>query len=164
MAEEKKKRLTPIIIIVVIVLLLGLIGAGAYFMLVPKTEGATTEGGGGGAAKAPLSTTKNTNLAHIGEIYQLDQFIVNLLTQGGRRYLKTTIALEMSVPELRGELDIKRVLIRDIVIEILSSKSLEEVSTTRGKEKLKEEIAERINEFLLDGGIRNIFFIDFAVQ
>lgn len=167
MAEEqkpKKNKLILMIIITLIIIIL-LLGGAFYFMTKNSTEIEAPQDipqapqvNAGGALQT------NPNYIRVGSIYQLDQFIVNLLTQSGRRYLKTTIGLEMTKPELQNELNLKRAPIRDTIVEILSSKSLEEVSTTRGKEKLKEEIVQRINEFLVDGKIRNVFFIDFVIQ
>ena len=98
-------------------------------------------------------------------MYPLEQFIVNLVsTGGGKRYLKTSIALEMSIAEMQPELDSKVDILRDTIITILSDKTFEEIQTTRGKQKLKEEILARINEFLVDGRIVNVFFTDFVVQ
>ena len=107
----------------------------------------------------------NSSLLSVGPMYPLKQFIINLMSTGsGKRYLKTSIVLELSVAPLQQEVDTKNDVIRDVIITILSSKTLEEVQTTRGKQKLKEEIIERINEFLVDGRISNLFFTEFVVQ
>ncbi|CRF47642.1 Flagellar biosynthesis protein FliL, partial [Helicobacter heilmannii] len=58
----------------------------------------------------------------------------------------------------------KETAIKDTIIEILSSKSIEEISTLKGKNKLKEEIRNNINSFLIDGYVKNIFFTDFVIQ
>ena len=62
------------------------------------------------------------------------------------------------------ELDTKKPAIRDTMISVLSSKTFEEISTAKGKENLKNELVERINESLVDGKIVNLFFTDFAIQ
>lgn len=100
----------------------------------------------------------------VGPMYAFDQFIVNLTTQSGRRYLKTTINVELTQPTLTAELDTKRAVVRDTVISILSSKSIEEISTSKGKDKLKSEIVERLNEFLVDGKVVDLFFTEFVIQ
>ena len=97
-------------------------------------------------------------------MYPLDQFLVNLLSETGSRYLKMTINIELSSELLTPEIEQKKPLLRDIVIRILSSKTYEDISTTKGKERLKDEIAAKINETLRDGYIKNVFFTDFIVQ
>ncbi|TLD88096.1 flagellar basal body-associated protein FliL [Helicobacter sp. MIT 05-5294] len=117
------------------------------------------------AANKGSAANPNSNLLSVGPMYPLDQIIVNLMTSGGgKRYLKTSIELELSVQNLQTELDTKRSIVRDVIITILSSKTLEEVQTTKGKQKLKEEIIERLNEFLVDGRIANVFLTEFVVQ
>lgn len=161
MAEEQQKGKGKLVIVIIIVLLLLLAGLVVAFLYLTKTDDI--------ASTAPqseqLSTSESSaRYLRIGPIYQLDQFIVNLLSQGGRRYLKINIGLEMTTANLENELNVKRAPVRDIIIEILTSKSPEDISTTRGKDKLKEEIVQRLNEILVDGKIRNVFLTDMAIQ
>lgn len=162
---KQNKTLIMIIVGVIAFLLITIILA-VYFMLGSSSESTQNEA----ATKAPVNsqapsggtTRSGGNYLSIGPIYALDQFIVNL--QNGRRYLKVSIHVEMSQATLSTELDSKRVAIRDTILSILSSKSLEEVSTAKGKEKLKEEIADRMNEFLVDGKVVNVFLTEFVIQ
>jgi len=97
-------------------------------------------------------------------MYPLDKFTVNLLSQNGSRYLVAKIDLEQENEEMTAELDKKVSLIRDIIISILSSKTVEEISTPKGKEKLKEEIINQINKYLEDGEIKRVYFTNFVIQ
>ena len=166
MAEEKKSKIV-IVIVVVLLLVALLLGVAFYFMT--KSPSQAQEGTQNNAVQNDIApslpaTSSSGNYMRIGPVYQLDQFIVNLLAQSGRRYLKTTISLEMTNAELQNEIVAKLPAIRDSINSVLSSKSLEEVSTSRGKEKIKEEIVQRLNEFLVDGKVRNIFFVEYVIQ
>mgnify|MGYP003315247932 CR=1 FL=1 len=97
-------------------------------------------------------------------MYPLDQFLVNLLSETGSRYLKMSLNIELSAETLTPEIDQKKPLLRDIIIRVLTSKTYEDISTAKGKERLKDEIVTRINETLRDGYIKNVFFTDFIVQ
>jgi flagellar FliL protein len=57
-------------------------------------------------------------------------------------------------------------MIKDVILRILSSKKPEEVLTAEGKEKLKEELIEGINEAigLEEEPVVNIYFTEFMVQ
>ncbi len=164
---EKKSGGNMVLIIVIVLLVLLLVGGGlaAYFLLSGSNEAAAD-------ATAPQTkamptkriTKRSTDYLTIGPMYPMSQFIVNLLSENGTRFLKTTIDLEMDKPELSAELDKKKPLIRDIIIRVLSSKTFEEVSTMKGKSRLKDEIVSKINDVLADGQIKNIFFTDFVVQ
>lgn len=96
-------------------------------------------------------------------------FTVNLMTQTGKRYLKTSLQFEIERDELKAaatkaELDRKMPMLKDAVIDVLSSKSLEDVATTKGKNRVKDEIVKRINELLIDGQVFDVFFLDFVVS
>ncbi|WP_300449059.1 flagellar basal body-associated protein FliL [uncultured Helicobacter sp.] len=96
-------------------------------------------------------------------------FTVNLMTQTGKRYLKASMQFELDKDEMkanatRAELDKKMPMLKDTIIEILSSKSIEDIATTKGKNRVKDEIVKRINEFLIDGQVYDVFFVDFVVS
>jgi flagellar FliL protein len=164
---EKKSGGSMILIIVVVLLVLLLVGGGlvAYFLLsgndapVANTAQVQTK-----SMQTTKRSKRSTDYLTIGPMYPMSQFIVNLLSENGSRFLKTTIDLEMDKTELSAELDKKKPLIRDIIIRTLSSKTFEEVSTMKGKDRLKDEIVNKVNEVLTDGQIKNIFFTDFIVQ
>lgn len=166
-AEGKKKSILLFIVIGVLVLLL--IGGGllAFFLLSGDEPQAQqmpppqAQAAGGGA---PSGGATQSSLLTVGPMYPLDQFIVNLMTQGGKRYLKATITLELSDEAMVPEIEKKHAVIRDILIGAMSSKTVEEISTNRGKAKLKEELIARLNEVLTDGFVKNMFFTDFVIQ
>jgi len=160
--DEKKSggnKLLLIIIIVLLLLLLVIGGLVAYFLLSGNDEPQ--------AQQAPQQIEKKKkvqNLTEIGPIYPLDQFIVNLVSANADRYLKCKIDLELDSPDTQKEIDKKLPAIRDLIIRILSSKTVEEIQTAKGKEKLKEEIKRKINEILTTGEVRNVYFTEFVIQ
>lgn len=163
--KPKKKMVLIIVIGLLVVLLLGG-GAAAFFLLGGKEEAsggdthATTQD-----AKAPKKKSKkSTDHLAIGPMFPMAQFVVNLLSESGNRYLKVVVDLELSDAKLTVEMNNKKSLIRDIIIRTFSSKTFEEISTLKGKDKLKDEVLEKINENLSDGQVKNVFFTDFVVQ
>ncbi len=167
---EKKPKGNMVLIIVIVLLVLLLVGGGvvAYLLL---------SGGKEEAADASATPTqqeqkvekkksgkKSTDHLTVGPMYPMAQFVVNLLSESGNRFLKVAIDLELSDVKLQPEMDHKKSLIRDIVIRTFSSKTFEEVSTLKGKDKLKEEVLDKINQTLSDGYVKNIYFTDFVVQ
>ena len=160
--EEKKEgggnKLLLIVIIVLLLVLLVVGGLVAYFLLSGGDEEEQVE------PQKVEKKKKVSNMTEIGPIYPLDGFIVNLLSNNSSRYLKCKIDLELDAPELQEEVDKKLPAIRDLIIRILSSKTVEEIQTSKGKEKLKEEIKRKINEMLTTGEIRNVYFTEFVIQ
>ncbi|NCO02165.1 MAG: flagellar basal body-associated protein FliL [Epsilonproteobacteria bacterium] len=170
---EKKSNMLMIIIIVVLILII-LIGAVVTILLMGSEEEKAP------ASSAPQvkekSVSKQTRssssqddgesrqLNDIGILYPLDTFTVNLKSDAGRRYLKVTMSLELEGAELSLELDNKSPVIRDRVIRILTSKTLEEISSKKGKQKISDQIIDTLNAMIKDGQIRGIYFTEFVIQ
>ncbi|MBE0492263.1 MAG: flagellar basal body-associated protein FliL [Sulfurospirillum sp.] len=171
MAEEKeeeqpkKKGGNLILILIVVLLVLLLVGGGlAAFFLLGSDEPQVANQPARATTSTQKTTKRSSDYLTIGPMYPMSEFIVNLLSESGGRYLKVALDIELGDAKLAPEMDKKKSLIRDIIIRSLSSKTFEEVSTMKGKERLKDEIVSKINEILADGAIKNIFFTDFVVQ
>ncbi|ARU48385.1 flagellar basal body-associated protein FliL [Sulfurospirillum diekertiae] len=166
---EKKPKGNMVLIIVIVLLVVILIGGGAAAFLLlgsshEEAAATTTSQQDVKAEKKKTSSKKSTDHLAIGPMYPMAQFVVNLLSESGNRFLKVSIDLELSDPKLQPEMDHKKSLIRDIIIRTFSSKTFEEISTLKGKDKLKDEVLDKINENLSDGQVKNIYFTDFVVQ
>lgn len=177
---EEKKSGNMLLIIIIVVLVLILVIGGVIFALMSgnhdaeaSSEGSTHQEASAGNTEAPAegehgaSTSSGAHgdvSTEVGIMFPLDLFTVNLLSESGRRYLKVEMNLELEGEELALELETKKPVLRDVIIRILSGKSLEEISTIKGKETLKEEIVNDLNQRIKDGKIKNVYFTDFVVQ
>jgi flagellar FliL protein len=94
----------------------------------------------------------------------MDPFIVNLMDNNGERYLKLAIQLEISDPKGVAELDQMKPKLRDNVLDLLSAKSVKELMDMAGKQRLREEIAMRLNTFLTTGKVSKVYFTEFVIQ
>lgn len=178
--EEKKKSGNMLLIIIIVVLVLILVIGGVIFALMSGnheaeagSEGSAHKEASAHAEEAPAEGENGKSSegkshggisTEVGIMFPLDIFTVNLLSESGRRYLKVEMNLELEGEELALELETKKPVLRDVIIRILSGKSLEEVSTIKGKETLKEEILNDLNQRVKDGKIKNVYFTDFVVQ
>lgn len=148
-----------IILIVVFVLLLGMMGTGFFFMWnrLNAVNAQQTEPmqGEGSVQAEPLK---------IGPLHALDTFIVNLADEGGNRYLRTTLNLEMKDEESGKIVQERLPLIRNAILMLLPTKTYDEIATVEGKTALRDEILARLNTFLTPGGVANIYFTEFVVQ
>lgn len=170
--EGKKSSSMMLIIIIVVLILVILIGAVVTILMMggdskseEKASKATekTEKVAGEKKTTPGAESSRT-LDKIGILLPLDTFTVNLMSESGSRYLKATISLELSGKELTEELEAKKPVIRDKILRLLSSKSIEEVSTLKGKDQLSEQIMQQLNPMLKDGSINGVYFTDFVIQ
>jgi flagellar FliL protein len=146
-----------IIIISVVLLFMGAVGGG-FFILWNKIsqlpqDPATVE-------EVPVEEEENA----IGPLYSLDTMIVNLADRGGKRYLRVTMALELSDPEAMTTIESRLPQVRDAILMILPTNNYEDVSTTEGKIALRKEIMEKINSLMTKGQVTNLYFTEFVVQ
>ena len=97
-------------------------------------------------------------------MFHLDPFIVNLAKSGGNRFLKVTVSLEMSSPDISFELKKNIKKITDSILLLLSTKVFKDVYSVQGKFTLKSEITTRINQFLTKGVVKGAYFTEFIIQ
>lgn len=168
--EPKKSNMMVIIIAGFVVLLILMGGVIAFILSGGDEEPEVKEAGqeqvgyqNNGEGAPTKSYRRKTSLT-VGPMLEMEQFIVNLLSENGRRYLKVRVNLELEDEELLEEINTKIPVLRDIIIRIASSKTLEEISTEKGKDKFKDQIVTEVNQNLKDGKINNVFFTDFVIQ
>lgn len=151
--KEKKKGVSTKILIIVLTFFV-ILGASftAYTLFFNKKTASTT------ASKTPIAqnvTSANT--------YSLDECLVNLTDAGGKNYLKVTVFVGYEGSKLAAELETKKPIIRDVVINILRSKSSSDFSSSKA-EKIKTQILNKVNPLLTKGQLDNIYFDDILVQ
>lgn len=101
----------------------------------------------------------------VGMIYDIPPFAVNL-SDPNAVYLRMAVSLDYDPKNsaLQKELETKLPVIQDLIIMITSAKTLEEVSTSQGKDNLKREMLRRINGKMTKGKLNNIYIRDFVIQ
>ncbi len=92
----------------------------------------------------------------------MDPFILNLSDPG--RFLKLSMQLEVDdqadVPMIEGN----KPQIKDAVITLISSKSVDDLSTAEGKMQLKDDLVLRVNQVVGKPVVKNIYFTEFIMQ
>ncbi len=179
-AEVKPKSKKKLIIIIAAVLLL--VGGGAGFMLM------------GGKEEVKDEHAEEVEVEKVYETAKLDTFIVNLSENS--TFLKVTLLVEYDPAVFNphgheeggghaggeghsggGEkaegagglppvFEKRKPMVHDAIIRVLSSKKANDVITVEGKEQLKQELIEAINEALglEEPAIVNIYFTEFIIQ
>ena len=108
-----------------------------------------------------------------GYIHTFDTTVVNVSGTQGSRYLKAVIAIELEVDEnesgssiskLQDELVARKMQLKDKINSILSSKVMEQIVNLKERKKIKRDIKDEFNTFLINGKVKNVFFSDFVVQ
>ncbi len=145
-----------IIIIAVAVLFMGMMGAG-FFILWNKMANVTQP-------QAVVEEEAEPEEASLGPIYPIKTMIVNLADEGGKRYLRVSMEFELENEEMIASMDKLLPRIRDSILMILPTKKYDDINTTEGKIKLRNEMMEKVNSLLVTGKIQNIYFTEFVVQ
>lgn len=164
-----KKKLMIIIGAVVLVLIIG--GVAAFMMMGgddKKKEGADAHGGAPAAAAgghgAPADAGASGAAGGGSIIFALEPFIVNIYDGQELRYLKVKVELEMANAGLKVELEGKLAPIRDAILVVLTTKTLQEIQDVQGKNQLREEILTAISKIVAQGKVTKVYFTDFVVQ
>jgi len=99
----------------------------------------------GGGDEAEAEKTEVVKEAP-SSMVELDPFVLNLSDHG--RYLKVTLQFEISDPSHQNLITNKTPQLRDTIITLVSSKSLNSISSAEGKFQLKDELLFRANQII----------------
>lgn len=164
-SEAPKKKSKMLIIIIAVVALLVLAGGGAavYFLTAkPAAEKGAKDHGDEAAQEEEAQAEEE----HPPVYERLETFTVNLSDQ--QSYLQTEIQLMVRDVKVQEKIKLHMPEVRDALIRLLSSKSVEELSQPDGKDKLAEEIRKQVNEVLgvkkKSQGVQKVLFASFIIQ
>jgi flagellar FliL protein len=127
----------------------------------PKIEDVVEAAHKDDANRDPASVNKEDI---VGKLVPMETFLVNLAGTRGGKLVKMNIELEVDNSEVMAEIDKRKPQIRDKIIILLSSKNYDFMSSKEGKLALRTEIKDVINEFMVSGKIKNIYFTDLVVN
>jgi len=163
------KTLIIIIIAVLVVLIAGGIGAYLFFGKSAKhaeesKKEEITEGKEGKETKEETKEGKEGKGGKGGKstLVALDSFVLNLSERG--RFLKVTMQFELTDPAGATLVADKTPQLRDAIITLVSSKSVESVSSPEGKFQLKDELLLRANQAMGKDIFKNLYFTEFVMQ
>jgi len=155
-----KKLVTPglvkIILSIVVVIILIAISATVSVIVTKKMVEKPRIEGEENIFK-PVAPALNTTI--------LDEFIMNTADPEPHMIkLKIALAYDKTNQLIQSEIGERIAQIRDIINTILSSKYLKDVSTPEGKENLKLEIKNELNNILINGKIKDVYFLEIFIQ
>lgn len=112
-----------------------------------------------------ITDTMNNKNVELGKyIYSVEDIIVNPAQTDGKRLLLTTVGFDVSSEEEKSELGNKEVLVKDIIISTLSSKTLPELNDNLYKDSLKIEIGQKVKQVMPDVKLNTIYFSKYIIQ
>lgn len=156
--ESKRNSLITVILIGMFSFFIAVVVAGTFLVLKFRESGSFPAMTPGPAVGAEQIGT----LVSVGP-----EIIVNLNSSNAGiygHYLKVNVSLEADAAKTGEELNKRIPQVRDLIIGILSSKTKEKIEEKEGKELLRREIINAVNQHLSQGRVKNIFFQDFVIQ
>lgn len=169
-AAPKKSKKLLIIIIAAVVVLLGVGGTAAYFLMhksadhADEEEEVSTEKAG-----KKKKGEKEAPPAYVA----FDAFTVNLVPETGDQFLQLILSVEVTDITVGDRLKMYMPKLRNSVMLLLSGKKASELVTKEGKEKLAEEIRDKINEIVevpavkgkaSQDAVKEVLFTSFIIQ
>jgi len=183
----KKKGKGKLLIILVATLVLALGGGGAAFFFMGRGDAAKAKGkhakasahgdeaaGEHGDEHAEESDEAAEGEAHEPAVVALPTFTVNLADKDATRYLRTTVSLLIKDAEKAATLSgggehkaagepVRIAMARSAILELLTTKTAEELMSAEGKTALKKEIAARASQ-AFRFKVNDVLLAEFVVQ
>jgi flagellar FliL protein len=157
---KKKRILPPVAIYLLIAVVMMVVGyfAGTKFL------GSASGTGHKGEKAAEEKTDEKGAPKENFEMVMVDDIIVNPAGTGGTRFLSTSVGFEISSKEAGELFEQRRPMIRDALIMILGSKTIEELSDPKEKEITRFQIKKRVEQLLETDNLEAVYFTDFVLQ
>ena len=131
--------------------------------LLNRVEGSTPNGSR--ANTENTSEKEGSNKIELGKyIFLIEDVIVNPAGTEGKKLLLASIGFDLSNENEQNELKSKEVLVKDVIVSTLSSKSLEQLSDSSYRDKLKNEIGQKVTTLIPDLKLNAVYFSKYIIQ
>ncbi len=124
-----------------------------------KDKAGTEEQAGAADEEADQNEDKE-----FGYIFKVEDVIVNPAESRGSQFVLINIAFEVEEEDDIAELERREPQIRDILIRIISSKTIDQLDGPDDKELLREEIKGPVGALLKKGHLNNVYFVNYIIQ
>ena len=182
-AQAEKKSKKTLIIVIALLAVIGA-GAGAFFMLKgedPQSETVTTSQGDSEQSDEQSETSTNKSgdsdadnksekkshtemIGQYGKTHELKPFNLNLGNPLENRYIRLVIAIEYKGGDSQqAELLAKTPKIRDIVVSVVTKKTMEFLLGPDGKDQLRHELYVTMNQSL-EKKISAVYITDMLIE
>ncbi len=158
---KKKKGLPPIVLYIGIAVVMVAIGVvvGTKFMGTAGT--AETEAT---AEEKPKAEKKSPPKGQPTELFMVSELIVNPAGTEGTRFLSASIGFETYSKQTLELMAKREHLVRDALITILGSKTIDQLSDPKQKEIIRFQIKKRTEQLLQVDDLAAVYFTQFILQ
>jgi len=152
-------------LMIVVLALVSSAGGGVIsFMLISRTLGTQAK-----AAEKPEKPEqeKMAELLEKSAVIPLEPFIVNLADSDAARYLRIKISLlvdDKTKVKEAAENQALQLKVRDVILESLTAKRSQDLINSDGKNKLRQEIQQKIAIYFRTPKLVDVMFTEFVIQ
>lgn len=93
-----------------------------------------------------------------------EDLVVNLADPSGRRFIRVNLTLVTDTEETQAEILRRKPQIRDVVIKIFRTKTVDKIREEEGILHIRNEIITAITDMLPFGQVIDVFFTEFVYQ
>jgi flagellar FliL protein len=134
------------------------------FLLNRFESKALADNGNGSTEKTADKSKKSAGPEASNFFFTVDDVIINPAGTNGQRLMLVSVGLGVKNEEEAKKLKDKEVLVKDIVISTLGSKTLADLSQTYSKDSLKLQLAKIFADRLPDMEISSVYFPKYIIQ
>lgn len=116
------------------------------------------------AVSAAKRDSAGARKIEVSPIYEMDNLVLNPAGSGGTRFLLLSVALEVKDASTADMLKGHDAEMRDAILRLFGSKSVEAVSESSARDAFRGEVAAQLGKLLPAGSIRRVYFPQFVVQ
>ena len=135
--------------------------AGGYFAGTKFLKSSDTASADGNGEEKKESGKKNHA---VSEMFMMEDIIVNPSGTGGTRFLSVSIGFEVGSKESVHNFEKREPVIKDALITILGSKTIEQLSDAKEKEITRFQIKKRVEQIMHVEDLAAVYFTDFILQ
>jgi len=97
-------------------------------------------------------------------VYLEEDVIVNPAQTQGKRLLLSSVGFDLGSEENKNAMKEKKILVRDMIISILSSKTVDELNSSSFRDSLKVEISRTVKGLIPDLRVNQVYFSKYIIQ
>ncbi|MCF8240184.1 MAG: flagellar basal body-associated FliL family protein [Melioribacteraceae bacterium] len=109
-------------------------------------------------------TTEADNAAIGNFIYTVEDIIINPANTDGQRLMLISLGFDIPSEETQAELNSKEILLKDMIISTISSKTLNQLSSAGFKDSLRVELAGNLTNLFPNVKINRVYFSKYIIQ
>lgn len=161
--ESTTKRRIPALAIYAVVVLVMIVAG--YFVGTKFIGSSADTASSASTEKSGKQEDSDQDIDHTKtQTVTIDDIIVNPSGTGGTRFLAASIGFEISSPKTVEIFEKRMPMVRDALITILGSKTIEQLSDPKEKEITRYQIKKRVEQLLSTDNLVAVYFTDFILQ